>query len=81
MTVTLFSVITSVLLCNVYITSIALMRRHNGFILRFSLIPLALLIVAGIFRIVFVIEFPSTIVIGSEVILPAISEIVLLCGV
>jgi hypothetical protein len=57
------------------------MRRHNGFILRFSLIPLALLIVAGIFRIVFVIEFPSTIVIGSEVILPAISEIVLLCGV
>jgi beta-lactamase regulating signal transducer with metallopeptidase domain len=50
------------------------MRRHNGFILRFSLIPLALLIVAGIFRIVFVIEFPSTIVIGSEVILPAILD-------
>lgn len=72
MTVTLFSVITSILLCNVYITSITLMRRHNRFILRFSLIPLALLIVAGIFRIVFVIEFPDTIVIGSEIILPAI---------
>lgn len=72
MTVTLFSVITSILLCNIYITSIALMRRRNEFILRFSLIPLALLIVAGIFRIVFVIEFPYTIVIGSEVILPTI---------
>lgn len=72
MTVTLFSVITSILLFNVYIIIIASMCRSNGFLIRFSLVPLILLIVAGIFRMVCFIEFPSTIVIGSEVILPAI---------
>nr|WP_312580074.1 hypothetical protein [Sedimentibacter sp.] len=38
MTVTLFSVITSILLCNVYIIVIACMRKRNGFLIRFSLV-------------------------------------------
>lgn len=72
MTVTLFSVITSILLCNVYIIVIAFMRRHNSFLIYFSLVPLVFLIVAGIFRMVCFIEFPSAVVVGSEVILPAV---------
>lgn len=47
------------------------MRQRNGFLIRFSLVPLALLIVAGIFRMICFIEFPNTAVWGSDVILPA----------
>jgi len=72
MTVTLFSVITSILLFNVYIIVIALMRQRNSFLVRFSLVPLALLVVAGIFRMVCFIEFPSAVVLGSKVVFPAV---------
>ncbi len=72
MTVTLFSVITSILLCNIYIIIIAFMRQRNSFIIRFSLIPLALLIVAGIMRLICFVEFPNTTVLGSEIIFPEI---------
>lgn len=72
MTITLFSVITSIMLCNLYIIVIACMRRRNSFLIRFSLVPMALLIVAGIFRMICFIEFPSAVVLGSKVILPTI---------
>lgn len=72
MTVTLFSVITSILLCNVYIIIIALMRRNDGFIIRFSLVPVALLIAAGIFRMICFVEIPDAVVLGSDNIFPAV---------
>lgn len=72
MTITLFSVITSILLCNIYIIVIALMRRNDGFIIRFSLVPVALLIAAGIFRMICFIEIPNTVVLGSDDIFPAV---------
>ncbi len=44
MSISIFSFITSVLLCNVYIAFIALFYRDNRFIMRFSLVPLILFI-------------------------------------
>ncbi|HAQ40096.1 MAG TPA: hypothetical protein DCM73_04190 [Clostridiales bacterium] len=74
MTVTVFSFITSVLLCNVYIIFISLIRRRDSFLIRFSPVPLVFIIAAGIFRLICFVEFSDTIVIGSEVILPAIFD-------
>lgn len=74
MTITVFSFITSVLLCNVYIIFISLIRGHSSFLIRFSPAPLTFMIIAGIFRLICFVEFPVTIVIGSEVILPAIFD-------
>jgi len=74
MTVTFFSFITSILLCNVFIIFIAFMRRRNSFLIRFSLVPLALLIAAVIIRLVCFVEFPYTAVVGSEIILPAVLD-------
>jgi beta-lactamase regulating signal transducer with metallopeptidase domain len=76
MTVTLFSVITSMLLCNVYIIFIAFMRQHNSFLIRFSLVPLALLIATGVFRLICFVEIPGAAVIGSDNIFPAVLKIV-----
>ncbi len=75
MTVTPFSVITSILLCNVFFIIIALLRRRNSFIINFSLIPLILLIVSGIFRLIYFVEFSNAIVIESNKIFPAIMDI------
>lgn len=72
MTVTLFSVITSILMFNAYIIVIAFMRQNNSFLIRFSLVPLALLIVAGIFRMIYFVEIPDAAVIGSDNIFPAV---------
>lgn len=74
MTVTLFSVITSILLCNVFFIVIAFLRKRNSFIINFSLIPLILLIVSGIFRLIYFVEFPNAIVIESDKIFPAIMD-------
>lgn len=72
MTATIFSFVTSMLWCNVYIACIAFMRQRNSFLIRFSIVPLALLIIAGILRLIFFVEFPYTVVLGSEFIFPAI---------
>lgn len=72
MTATVFSFITSILLFNVYIVLIAFMRQRNGFLIRFSLVPLAIMIIAGIFRLVCFVEFPVTTIVGSEIIFPTI---------
>jgi hypothetical protein len=74
MTVTPFSVITSILLCNVFFIVIALLRKRNSFIINFSLIPLILLIVSGIIRLIYFVEFPNAIVIESHKIFPAIMD-------
>ena len=71
MNITIYSVITSILLCNVYIILVAIMRSKNNFLINFSLIPLSLIIIAGISRLIFFVEFPNSTVIGSYNIFPA----------
>lgn len=72
MTVTLFSVTTSILFCNVYIIIIAFMRQRDIFLIRFGLTPLALLFNAAIFRLIFFVEFPDASVLGSDNFIPAV---------
>jgi beta-lactamase regulating signal transducer with metallopeptidase domain len=48
------------------------MRKKNDFLIHFTLIPLSLIVIAGIFRLICSVEFPNSIVIGSYYIFPAV---------
>ncbi|AOY74542.1 M56 family metallopeptidase [Clostridium formicaceticum] len=72
MSITIFSFITSIFWCNIYIAMIAFMRRRNSFLIHFSIAPLALLTVTSIFRLLCSVELPATVVLPSEIILPAV---------
>jgi len=74
MSITVYSVLMAIVWCNVFITTVALIRRRNTFIIHFSIFPLIFLIFVSIFRLLCSIEFPITAVIRSEMILPAIMD-------
>lgn len=50
------------------------MRRRNSFLIHFSIVPLALLTVVGIFRLFCSVELSATVVLPSEIILPAVID-------
>lgn len=73
MNITAFSFLSAILYFNLYIILLSLIRRHNGFILQFSLMPLIFIVSLSIFRLLFSVELPFTIGIDSVRFLPEIS--------
>ena len=72
--ITPYSFLMAVLWCNVFILVSALLRRRTGFLIHFSVVPLLLLMFAGLLRLFLSVELPFTSVIRSEVIFPAIQR-------
>lgn len=72
MNITVYSVLMAIIWCNIFTTVVALIRRRNSFIIHFSILPLIFLVFVSVFRLLFSIEFPTTTVVRSEVILPII---------
>lgn len=73
--ITAFSFISALIYFNLYIILLTLMRRHNRFIIHFSLAPLVFIVAISVFRLLFSVELPFTIGIDSTRFLPNIVSI------
>ena len=72
MSITAFSVMIAIFWCNAYVMLLALLRKRDHFILHFSFFPLILLVSVCIFRILFPLDFPYTVVLQSKQVMPTV---------
>lgn len=75
MSVSTYSIIMAILWLNIFIFLNSILRRKTGVLLQYSLFPLLLLSLFGLFRILFPIEVPKAVLLESSIVYPWIQSI------